>query len=330
MHESTGLGPRKGITMRRAVWALLLWTWLCGFPGAGAVGADDPADEAAPRPAPVLLDITDREPPSDEEWNELHDITSRGLLGDGGLGDFSSKFIRVNGTRYWTTNATEGTLAAYGKKITDKPQHFDRMGHIRGVEYSIDDNCWQAKYVVNSDALLKLTGNRFLEYAGVAPDVAAAGRKQIEITFLVVDLPKEQIIRQLNADAEALEYFDGLLSRLQQHRKLGLKKAFEKEPPTPQVVVGNVVVLSGKFSKAWDLAANAALQDVVTTTGVKLAVAGQKNETVTYLSPVVRCYRMFSVDFKVDDQGHLVRREVRDEQGRKKLLPQVFDLTPEN
>lgn len=315
--------------MQRVVWVPWCWMWLFLFAGPGMLRSEDSAEELAPQPKPILVDITDRELPDAEEWNELHEETGRGLFGDGGLGDFSSKFIRVNGTRYWTTNATEGTLASYGKKILDKPQHFDRMGQIKGVACAIDGNSWKANYVVNSDALLKLAGNRFLEYAGVAPEVAAAGKKQIEITFLVVDLPKEQIIRQLNSDAEALEYFDGLLGRLQQYRSLGLKKAFEKEPPTPQVVIGNVVVLSGKFSKAWDLAGNATLQNVTTPAGVKLAIAGQKNEAVTYLSPVVRCYRMYAVEFKVDEQGRPIRREVPDGEGRKKLLPQVFDLTPE-
>jgi hypothetical protein len=315
--------------MRRAKFVLFCLIWQSFGPSGFASAADDPAVETPSPPMPILLDITDRDPPSAEEWKSLHQEVSRGVLRDGGLGDFSSKFIRVNGTRYWTTNATEGTLASYGKKITDNPQHYDRMGHIKGVEYSVDGNSWKAKYVVNSDALLKLTGNRFLEYAGVAADVAAAGAKQIEITFLVVDVPKEQIIRQLNADVDALEYFDGLLARLQQYRNLGLKKAFEKEPPTPQVVVGNVIVLSGAFTKSWDLAANGVIRNVVTATGVKLELRGQRNETVTCNSPVVRCYRMYSVDFKVDEQGRPIRVELLDAQGRKKLVPQVFDLTPE-
>jgi hypothetical protein len=323
----TTLELKKEINMRCASLVMLFGLWHLLLPVRRAGSADDPS--VAPPSTPIMLDITDREPPSAEEWKSLHQETNRGLFGDGGLGDLASKHIRVNGTRYWTTNATEGTLASYGKKITDKPQHYDRMGHIKGVEYSVDGNSWKARYVVNSDALLKLTGDRFLEYAGVAADVAAAGRKQIEITFLVVDVPKEQIIRRLNADIEALEYFDGLLARLQQHRSVGLKKVFEKEPPTPQVVVGNVIVLSGEFSKAWDLAANGAIRNVVTATGVKLEIRGQKNEAITYLSPVVRCYRMYSVEFKVDEQGRPVRVEVLDGQGRKRIVPQVFDLTPE-
>jgi len=315
--------------MRSTSLVVLLLMGRLFLPCRHAAAADVPSDKTPSPPIPIMLDVTDREPPTAEEWKSLHQETNRGLFGDGGLGDFSSKHIRVNGTRYWTTNATEGTIASYGKKITDSPQHFDRMGHIKGIEYSIDDTSWKAKYVVNSDALLKLTGDRFLEYAGVTADAAAAGRKQVEITFLVVDVPKEQIIRQLNADLDALEYFDGLLARLQKHRRSGLKRAFEKEPPTPQVVVGNVIVLSGEFSKAWDLAADGAIRNVVTATGVKLEIRGAKDEAITYLSPVVRCYRMYSVEFKVDEQGRPLKIEVQDGEGRKRLVPQVFDLTPE-
>jgi len=315
--------------MGHARLVLLLLTWQWFSPTRFAISADEPTVAALSPSAPIMLDITDRDPPSAEEWKSLHQEVSRGVVRDGGLADFSSKHIRVNGTRYWTTNATEGTVASYGKKSMENPQHFDRMGHIKGVEHSIDGNSWNAKYVVNSDALLKLTGNRFVEYAGVSADVAAAGAKQIEISFLVVDVPKELIIRQLNADVEALEYFDGLQTRLQQHRNLGLKKAFEKEPPTPQVVVGNVIVLSGAFARSWDLSTNASLRTVVTATGVKLELRGKKNEAITYGSPVVRCYRMYSVDFKVDDQGRPIRVEMLDGQGRKRIVPQVFDLTSE-
>jgi hypothetical protein len=328
------LGLNKEVDMRRAGLVLLFLAWSWSSPGPGAVSAADPAvadSSVAPAPPPplIMLDITDRDPPSAEEWKSLHQEVPRGLFGDGGLGDFSSKTIRVNGTRYWATNATEGTLASYGKKITDNPQHYDRMGHIEGVECSVDGNSWKARYVVNSDALLKLTGDRFLEYAGVTADVAAAGRKQVEITFLVVDVPKAEIIRRLNADVEALEYFDGLLARLEQHRNLGLKKVFQKEPPTPQVVVGNVMILSGEFSRAWDLSADGGLRNVVASTGVRLEVRGEKNEAITYQSPVVRCYRMYSVDFKVDAEGRPIRVEMVDDQGRRRIVPQVFDLTSE-
>lgn len=329
LEVDTTIRLKKAIAMQHPKLLTLVLAWHFLSLGRLEISADEPP-AATPSPLmPIMLDITDRDPPSAEEWKSLHQETNRGLLGDGGLGDFSSKYIRVNGTRYWTANATEGTLASYGKKITENPQHYDRMGHIKGVEYSVDDNSWKAKYVVNSDALLKLTGNRFREYAGVSADVAAAGAKQIEITFLVVDVPKEQIIRQLNADIEALEYFDGLQARLQQHRNLKLKKIFEKEPPTPEVVVGNVIVLSGAFSKSWDLAADGAIRNIVTATGIKLEISGKKNETITYISPVVRCYRMYSVDFKVDEQGRPIRIELLDAQGRKRVVPQVFDLTPE-
>lgn len=67
----------------------------------------------------------------------------------------------------------------------------------------------------------------------------------------------------------------------------------------------------------------------MTSTGVKLEIKGRKDEAITYLSLVVRCYRMYSVEFKLDEQGRPVRVEVLDGQGRPKLVPQVFDLTPE-
>ena len=312
--------------MRRMGHVLLLLTWATLSPSWHTAAAAEAAT-AAKGPEPVMVDISDREPPSAAEWESLQKETTRALFGSGGLDDFSSSRIRVNGTRYWTANATEGTVASYGKKINSKPECFDRMGHIAGVAYSIDENSWKAKYVVNSEALVKLTGDRFQEFAGLTID--AAGKKQMEISFVVIDIPKDEAIRKLNLDIQALEYFEGLHSKAQQYRSLGIKKILAKEPPTPRVVLGNVMILAGDCSRALDVSVDGAIHALVTGDSVKLRVNGKNGETTSYLSPVVRSYRMYTVEFKTDEQGSLVRVELVDRQGRKRMLPQVFDLTPD-
>ena len=61
-------------------------------------------------------------------------------------------------------------FASFGKMGPDK--RYDRFGHIEGVEFSVEQNSWKERYVLNAAALFKLTGSRFLEYAGVKADAA--------------------------------------------------------------------------------------------------------------------------------------------------------------
>jgi len=53
-----------------------------------------------------------------------------------------------------------------------------------------------------------------LEYAGVGLDTAVDKNRQIEITFLGTNVPKDKVVRQLNSNIQALEYFDTLQQRV--------------------------------------------------------------------------------------------------------------------
>ncbi len=173
-----------------------------------AFGEEPAADSPVLRGMePLMVCCTKRTPPTQSEWSALsQDAQRSGLLG--GVSDFKSRTIAFNSSRYYTLNATEGTLASYGKMGSDR--RYDRFGQIEGVEFSIDQNSWKERYVMNAAALLKLTGSRFLEYAGITLDTAVDKNRQIDITFLGTNIPKDKVIRQLNNNADALEYLDTL------------------------------------------------------------------------------------------------------------------------
>ena len=76
---------------------------------------------------PVMIDVTNRAPPSPDEWTAMHAEGERaGLLGS--LADFRSKTIAFMNTRYYTANPAEGTLASFGKM--DSAKRYDRYGQI--------------------------------------------------------------------------------------------------------------------------------------------------------------------------------------------------------
>jgi hypothetical protein len=274
---------------------------------------------------PLMVCCTKRDPPSQQEWAALSQDTQRGGL-FGSIADFNSKSIACNNSRYYTANATEGTLASYGKMAGDK--RYDRYAQIEGIEFSIDQNTWKEKYVLNAAALLKLTGSRFLEYAGVGLETAVDKNRQIEVTFLGTNVPKDKVIRRLNSDLLALEYLDGVQQKLATYQRDNLKLV-KTSPPAPKVVLSNVVMLTGNFSSAMNADVNASLHSTLLKDGVELKLTMKSGEQITLLSPVVRCYRTYSIEFKCDANGNVVREQRVEANGATHSVPQVFDLTPD-
>lgn len=276
---------------------------------------------------PLMVCCTKREPPSQQEWTALSQDGQRGGSGLlGSIADFKSRTIAFNNSRYFTLNATEGTLASYGKMGADK--RYDRFAQIDGVEFSIDQNTWKERYMMNAAALLKLTGSRFLEYAGVTLDTAVDKNRQLDITFLGTNVPKDKVIHQLNNDVQALEYFEILQQKLGAYDHDSLK-IVKTAPPAPKVVLANVVMLTGEFSSALNSDTNASLNSRVLQDGIELKLTTKNGDQMTLLSPVVRCYRTYSVEFKTDAAGNLLRENRADKDGVTHSVPQIFDLTPD-
>ncbi len=297
--------------------------WACSL---ARIEADE-ARDAIDGQVPVMVSLAKRAAPSDEEWDALHDDTERLNL-FGSLGDLQSQTISFMDTKYFTPNCAEGTLASYGKMSSKTG--FDRYGHISGIEYDIPSNSWKERYALNAAALLKLTGKaRFAEFAGVEADIAVRDRRQIEVTFLGTMVPKDEAIRRLNADLEALEYLDAVHSKSAQYKKQSRTISFGAAPPVPKVVLANVVMLDGKSSQAFDAKGGAKAQSVIRGIGGQLKFVRRGNEDRELLTPVVRCYRTYSIEFKTDDTGRLQRITRTDRDGNSHRVPVVFDLTPD-
>lgn len=276
---------------------------------------------------PVMVSLADRDPPSDEEWESLHEDTERaGLFGS--LGDLKSKTISFMDTQYFTPNCAEGTLASFGKM--DTKSRFDRYGHIAGVEFDVPRNSWKERYALNAAALVKLTGKaRFAEIAGVELDTAVNDRRQIEVTFVGTMVPKDEAIRRLNADAQALEYLAALYDKRRKHSEKSVKLFAGPTPPEPKVVLANVVMLDGKSSKALEGSLEGRAESAIHGIGGGLKLVKNGGEQIELLSPVVRCYRTYSIEFKTSGNGKLERTVRTCSDGRQHDVPAVFDLTPD-
>ena len=316
--------------MHRPVFVTILTVFLTASCATGVSADEKTAKEKAADPAagmtPVIVSLKEREAPSDEEWESLHKETERANL-FGSLGDLKSDTVSFMDTRYSTTNAGEGTLASYGKMATKGG--YDRYGHIAGVTFEVSENSWKERYALNAAALVKLTGKaRFAEFAGVELNTAVRDRRQIEVTFVGTMVPKDEAIRRLNADVGALQYLATLHARHAQFKKKsGLFSG--SPPPAPRVVLGNVMMLDGRSSKVFDGSVGADVTTVIHGIGGKLQLARQTGEEIALLTPVVRCYRTYSIEFRTDTAGNLDQVTRVDRTGRRYQVPVVFDLTPD-
>jgi hypothetical protein len=311
--------------------AAVLWTcWLATCAGTFPVSADELPIEAAAEiegMQPVMVSLADRDPPSDEEWEALQEDTDRaGLFGS--LGDLKSRTISFMDTQYFTPNCAEGTLASFGK--VDNKHRFDRYGHIADVEFDVPRNSWKERYALNAAALVKLTGKaRFAEVAGVELDTAVNDRRQIEVTFVGTMVPKDEAIRRLNADAQALEYLAELYDKRRKYTEKSVKLFAGPAPPEPKVVLANVVMLDGKSSKVLEGSLEGRAESVIHGIGGGLKLVKNGGEQIELLSPVVRCYRTYSIEFKTSNSGNLERTVRTCSDGRQHDVPTVFDLTPD-
>lgn len=312
--------------MLRRRFLTFLFVYVIAFASA-SLRAGGPGDlDADGEVEPVMIDITDRKPPSAAEWDALQADGQRGLS-LGSLGDFKANTLAIMNTRYFTANAAEGTLASYGKMGSDK--RYDRFGQIEGVEFPLEKNSWKKRFVMNGAALMKIAGSRFLEFAGLGVDAKADKQRQFQVTFVGTTVPKDEAIRKLNENIEALEYFDALQQKRTAHDREKVKIFAGSAPPAPKVVLANVVMLDGKFTEALAASGDVSLRNRVVNDSIELSLKTKSGEELMLLSPVVRCYRTYSVEFKTSRDGQPDYRTLTDKKGRDHRVPQVFDLTPD-
>jgi hypothetical protein len=88
-------------------------------------------------------------------------------------------------------------------------------------------------------------------------------------------------------------------------------------------------MLTGNFSSALNASVDASLHSRVLDDGVELKMTMKNGDEYTLLSPVVRCYRTYSIEFKTDGNGNLIREPRVDNNGSTHSVPQIFDLTPD-
>jgi hypothetical protein len=94
-------------------------------------------------------------------------------------------------------------------------------------------------------------------------------------------------------------------------------------------VLANVIMLDGKSRKLVEGSLGGQAESVLHGVGGGLKVAKSGGESISLLTPVVRCYRTYSIEFKTKANGNLDRVVKLDRTGQSRNVPVAFDLTPD-
>jgi hypothetical protein len=225
-----------------------------------------------------------------------HQERRLGIFKKGPAEDLKADIVEEQSGVYHTPNRTQALLGTYGKMV-DGNRLLGRLPRFehRGLVQQLD----RVRRFVTVQRQGRDRGKDFLSFVGKrlawqVVDVAGqvSGGRESEVDFEIVGtrLDQSEAIKAINADADALNYFDYL----------------QKNKETPCVVLENVVFTSYSAANgsSLNLAANA---NVATTAiGAEAKVAGQRSGFTQFTSPVVRCYQTYKVKLHQNQVVELV------------------------
>ncbi len=127
---------------------------------------------------------------------------------------------------------------------------------------------------------LSFVGNRLAwQFVDLAGKISGGGRQEVEFELIGTRLDQSDVIRALNADTEALNYFNYL----------------RENGEIPCVVLENIVMANYAASRGSQLNLQGNAKIAITSEGVEGQFDRQRESSMQLLSPVVRCYQMYEV-----------------------------------
>ncbi len=208
-----------------------------------------------------------------------------GVLRKGPIEDLKADVVQEQSGNYHTANRTQAILGTYGKlaegnRLLGQLRRFEHRGLVQQLD--------QIRRFATVQRLGRGNGKDFVSFVGTRQawqivDVSgqvSAGR-QSEVAYEVVGLRLDQsdVIKSLNADTDALNYFAYLSSKRE----------------VPCVILENLVFTSYSSLQGTNVNVGASAKTILTADGVQAQVATQQNSFTQFTSPVVRCYQMYQV-----------------------------------
>ena len=213
---------------------------------------------------------------------------SRGALGffrEGSAEDLKAEIVNEQSGVYHTPNRTQAVLGTYGKlvngnKFLGRLHRFEHRGLIQWIDRVRRFTTLQRRGRNAGQDFLSFVGNRLAwQVVDLAGKVSGGGHQEVEFELIGTRLDQSDVIRALNADTEALRYFNYL----------------RENGEVPCVVLENIVMANYAASRGSHLNLQGNASMALTSEGVGGQLDRQRESSTQVLSPLIRCYQMYEV-----------------------------------
>jgi len=199
--------------------------------------------------------------------------------------DLKAKIVEEQSGIYQTPNRTQALLGTYGKMVEGnyllhRLARFEHRGFLQQLDQVRRFTTVQRIGSGAGEDFVSLVGNRQAwQIVDLAAQISAGRHQEVTFEILGVRLDQNDAIKALNADDDALDYFEYLRQQKQ----------------TPCLVLENLVLTSYSATLGSNLHAGANAEIELTSDGVRAQLDSQSGSFTRLTSPVIRCYQAYEV-----------------------------------
>ena len=206
--------------------------------------------------------------------------------------DLKAEIVEEQSGVYQTPNRTQAVLGTYGKmaegnRLLHHLARFEHRGIVRQLDRVRRFTTVQRKGSGAGKDFVSLVGNRQAwQIVDLAAQVSGGRHQEVAFEILGVRLDQNDVIKALNADADALDYF----------------KYLRQQKQIPCLVLENLVLTSYAAAHGSKLNVGTKANIVLASDGIGAQVEHQSSAFTELTSPVIRCYQAYEVKL----HGHQV------------------------
>jgi hypothetical protein len=216
------------------------------------------------------------------------EVGKRGLLGvfrKGPAEDLKAVIVEEANAVYHTPNSTQAIIGTYGKAIAGNRM----MGRLpkfeqRGVVQQLDsvrrfETIHRRGQGSGKDFLSLFGGRQAWQVLDLGAKISGGQEREMSFEIVGTRLEQSDLISALNADSEALNYFDYLRQKNER----------------PCVVLENLTLTNYSASQTTNVGLGVNAESIVSSDSVQAEMQNERSSSTQLAAPVIRCYQMYEV-----------------------------------
>jgi hypothetical protein len=206
-----------------------------------------------------------------------------GLFRKGPAENLKAEIVEEQSGAYHTTNRTQAILGSYGKmvkgnKLLGRLARYEHRGLIERVGQARHFATVQRRGAGTKSDFLSFLGSRQAwQVAELVAGFDGSREETMEFELAGLRLDQNDVIRLINADRQALDYFGYL----------------NEKSETPCVVLENVLLLEYAKSSQSQLEIEGRAKNAFTPDGFAGQGESRRNSFTRFTAPVIRCYQTY-------------------------------------